>query len=289
MKSLQDFIGLKLLQLPVTQRDRVNQENRDVRNLKRTTAAKMISMSGISPHSLIFCGKMAKAYPFIRQLVKMLEYPFVIIGTQTDLENSCIRSLDIEWEESAPRQNLTAGNGLMELRPGPMTNLALKEYISEWSSHLVILCLGGGLQVDSELLNLLNSTGRYIIVSSSLSRSVKGSDGVKLSVRDLLSSMDYILVSSIGSSAKELIEVLPSFDYQKVTNTTDFSYHQDGAHIYENISHHRNGAGIRISQSRSMETRTVFTESELKRMQDDNILLIYNALESHIWVSEIVQ
>ena len=154
---------------------------------------------------------------------------------------------------------------------------------------MVILCLGGGLQVDAELLNLLNSTGRYIIVSSSLSRSVKGSDGVKLSVRDLLSSMDYILVSSIGSSAKELIEVLPSFDYQKVTNTTDFSYHQDGAHIYENISHHRNGAGIRISQSRSMETRTVFTESELKRMQDDNILLIYNALESHIWVSEIVQ
>lgn len=137
-------------------------------------------------------------------------------------------------------------------------------------------------------LNLLNGVGNYMLLTEMLYRSVKATDGIQLTPEDLLSSMDYILVSSIGTAGKELIKVLPDYEYEKITNTTDVSLHRDEPHEYKDGRHHRNGGGVRFSQSKSLESRCIFSQDDLVKMQDSNSMLIYNARYVHTWVAKIV-
>ena len=149
------------------------------------------------------------------------------------------------------------------------------------------MCLGNGLQVDQELLNLLNSVGHYILLSETLHTSIKSIDGCKLTVEELLSSMKYILISSIGTAGKELLKVLPDFEYEKLTNTTDFSLHQDAPHEYRGEHHHRNGGGLRFSQAKTLESRCILTQEDLIQIQDSNSMLVHNTSNSHTWVVRI--
>lgn len=288
-KKLYDAMGMALLSLPTTKKNRTNNNCRNVVDVETTSAAHMIGVTGIRPEEpLIFCGRYNKALPVIRQLVKMSSRPFLLLGTKRDLpEGSCLRLLNIDWEREAPQCDLYGGNGIMILKPGAETNLILKEYLSGWDSHLIIMCLGNGLQVDQELLNLLNGVGHYILLSETLQRSIKCTDGCKLTSADLLSSMDYILISSIGTAAKELMSVLPDYESEKVTNTTDLSLHKDAPHEYGGGHHHRNGGGLRFSQSKTKESKCIFTQDDLIKMQDSNTLIIYNARYAHTWIAQI--
>jgi hypothetical protein len=101
--------------------------------------------------------------------------------------------------------------------------------------------------------------------------------------------MDYILVSSIGTSAKNLMSVLPSYECEKITNTTDLSLHQDSPNNDFDNMHHRNGGGLRFGQSRTQETKCIITQDDLTRMQDNNTMLIYNAKAAHTWVARIMR
>ena len=288
-KKLYEVIGMSLLSFPETKKNKINNKRRNVDNIEMSSAARMIGVTGIRPaEPLIFCGRYNKAFPVVRQLIKMSSRPFLILGTKRDLaEDSCFRMLDIEWESESPQASLLEKNGIFVLKPGPDTNLILKEYLSRWDSHLIIMCLGNGIQIDQELLNLLNSVGHYILLTETLQRSVKCMEGCKLTPEELLASMDYILVSSIGTAGKELLKVLPDYEYEKITNTTDLSLHQDAPHEYRGGHHHRNGGGLRFSQSKTLESRCIFTQDDLTRMQETNTMLIYNARCAHTWAAQI--
>lgn len=289
-KKLYKTIGRPFINLPSTQKNKFNNKQRNVGEIEMSSAAHMIGITGICPEgSLIFCGKHNKAFPIIRQLVRMSARPFVLLGTRRDLsEESCLRLLNIEWEDEIPKHNLPEGNGILVLKPGGETNLMLKDCLVNWDSHFIIMCVGNGLQVDQEILNLLNGVGNYMLLTEMLYRSVKATDGIQLTPEDLLSSMDYILVSSIGTAGKELIKVLPDYEYEKITNTTDVSLHRDEPHEYKDGRHHRNGGGVRFSQSKSLESRCIFSQDDLVKMQDSNSMLIYNARYAHTWVAKIV-
>ena len=248
-KKLYKTIGRPFINLPSTQKNKFNNKQRNVGEIEMSSAAHMIGITGICPEgSLIFCGKHNKAFPIIRQLVRMSARPFVLLGTRRDLsEESCLRLLNIEWEDEIPKHNLPEGNGILVLKPGGETNLMLKDCLVNWDSHFIIMCVGNGLQVDQEILNLLNGVGNYMLLTEMLYRSVKATDGIQLTPEDLLSSMDYILVSSIGTAGKELIKVLPDYEYEKITNTTDVSLHRDEPHEYKDGRHHRNGGGVLVS------------------------------------------
>lgn len=299
-RKISESLGMALLSLPTTQNNRINNKRRDIWDMETTSAANMLSTTQIRPKEpMIICGRYAKALPIVRQLVKQSPKSYLLLGTEKDLDkNSCIRWLDIDWEYETPHQRLSEGNGMFVLKPGSDTNLALKEYISGWDSHLLILCLGNGLQVDQELLSLLNSVGHYILLSETLQRSVKCTEGCKLTVAELLTSMDYILVSSIGTAAKDLMKILPDYECEKVTNTIDFSLHQDAPHDYKGKHqdaphdykeehHHCDGSGLRFSQSKTLETQCIITQEKLTKLQDSNTMLIYNARLAHTWVARI--
>lgn len=287
--KIYEAVGIALLGLPTTKSNRTNNKRRNVNDMESTSAAHMLSVTGVSSKEpLIFCGKYNKAIPVLRQLIKKTSRPFVLIGTKRDLEdNSCLRILETTWESDILSRYLPDGNGILLLKSGANTNLELKEYISEWDSHLIILCIGNGLQIDQELLNLLNSIGHYILLSENLQRSVKYMDGYKLTAADLLSSMEYILVSSIGTAGKELLKVLPDFEYEKITNTTDFSMHLDSPHKHKDDYYNHNGGGLRLSQSKTQESRCIFTQEDLMKLQDSNVMVIHNARSSHTWVARV--
>ena len=288
-KKIYDSIGIALLSLPITKNNKSNNKRRKITDMESTSAAHIIGVTGVCPEKpLIFCGKHNKAIPIVRQLIKKSSRPFVILGTGYDLrKESCLRIFDIGWESDSLTPVLPEGNGVMMLTPGAQTNLDLKICLPKWDSHLIILCVGNGFQIDQELLNLLNGIGHYILLSESLNRSVKSAEGTKMTAQDLLSSMEYIIVSSIGTAGKDLLKVLPDFEYEKITNTMDFSLHQDAPNRHEGGHHHRNGGGIHFGQAKSIEPRCILTQEELTKLQDANTMIIHNAQNSHTWVAQV--
>lgn len=176
------------------------------------------------------------------------------------------------------------------MRPGAESALIMKEYVPEWANdRLIVLCLGNGLQMDGDLLNILNGAGAYVLLAESLPRSVKANGDAKISVADLLSSMEYIVASSAGIAAKDLASVLPSFDYEKVTNKLDFSLHRHGGSPYTERMHYTNsGCGIHLGQSRTEETKPVLTEGDLQFLQKENKMLACNVRGAGICTARIV-
>lgn len=285
-----ESIGMKLLSLPASRKDVVNKKKKNIGDLESITAANMIEITGIKPDSpMILCGRSNKVYPVLQQLLRMTSKTYVIVGTPKDLDNSIFFNFNIEWKSNTLMGQLQAGNGIVSLRPGGETSYVLRDSIISWDDHLPVLCLGNGLQVDSELLNLLNGLGQYIIITESLSRSIKGIEGCKLTIEELLGSMDYILVSSIGTAAKGLMAVLPSYECEKVSNTMDFSLHRDMPNYVMDGFHHRTGGGARVGQTRTLETRCTFSQEDITRLQDNGAWLIYNTKVAHTWIAKIIR
>jgi hypothetical protein len=277
--------GMPLLRFPTGWNDVENARRRNIGELREVTAAQMLGVTDIHPDApTILCGAYERTYPVLRQLIKMPGMPYVLLGTQRDLTETCLASIPAAWSGEGVRQ-LPVDNGKLILQPGAETELLLKETIPAWRDHLLIFCLGSGLQMDAELLNLLNGHGHYLVLSEALSRSVKGS----LTVTALLSAMDNILVGSIGTSAKDLMAVLPSYECEKITNTTDFSSHRNNTGILFGDYHSHSGTGFRVSQARTLETKCIVTQDELTRLQDTNTTLVYNARTARTWVASIVR
>lgn len=281
---------LNLFSFPVLGQSAANTRRRGITDLKDSTAAQMLSATGVTPHSTLLCGRLNKTFPILRQLLRMSERPFLLIGTEHDLEeDSCLKSLPVQWESNRIEKCLPPENGLLTVDAGAGTLLSLCDSLPTWGSHLLVLCLGRGIQVDPPLLNRLNAHGQFILLSESLSRSVKCAENSSFSVETLLLSLDHLLISAIGSSAKALMAVLPTYDCEKLSNALDWSSHQDAPSPFRSDHHHRNGSGWRISQSRTMETRGILTHSELLHLQNNGSLFIYNAKTAHAWVTQIVR
>lgn len=159
-QKLYDGIGLALLRIPIGKTSKTDSKRRGIGDLGWTTTAQMLSVTGVRPDSpILLSGRHNKTFPILRQLVKMAPVPCLLMETRRDLEQSCLLDLNFDWTLETPRSCLSPGSGALYLRPGAGTNLTLKEYIPDWDTHLLILCLGNGLQVDAELLNLLNGLG----------------------------------------------------------------------------------------------------------------------------------
>ena len=288
MKQWQDRLGtgMTLLQMPASKKNRADVRKRDLRSAGSVTAAQIIHEAGFTAQKpLLLCGDIRRNYPVLRQMTKMAGKPFVIIGTRVDFTNSCLLDLPTDWDENTLRPNLPSGSGRITVTPSMY--LDLKQCVSEWDSHYPVLCLGNGLQLDTELLNLLHAQNGYLLSTDSLYRSVRSVDGDKLTPSELLFSMSYILVSSIGSAAKELLTVIPSYEQEKLTNTLDFSGHGDSPYSSFRGGCCRNGLGFRLSQSRTVESKPILTQDELTRMQALHLSLLYNAETAGHWTANI--
>ena len=107
-----------------------------------------------------------------------------------------------------------------------------------------------------------------------------------MAVTELLSCMDYIIISSIGAAGKELLKVVPEYDIEKTTNTVDLSLQKDSPDTFLFKRHHK-GHALRFGQSRAMQLKPILTQKDLLDLQNTNTMLIYNTLANHIAIAKI--
>lgn len=277
--------------LPFSGKDvvRRNAAKRGIIDLGRVTSANMLSLTSIRLNGpMIMCGTLAKNLPILRQLFNMAKLPFVLVFSELDGADSCLDYLPLNWIQMNPVERLPQGSGMLKLHPSANVILDLKECISEWTGHLVVLSLGTGLQVDNDMLNCLNSLGRYVILSNALNRSVRHMEGQKLTVEELLASMDYILVSSIGNAARVLLNVLPTYEAETFTRTLGINAHQsENRSFLHSFSHY--GDGISVGQTSSIAIRPIVTQDELTWFQQEGKMFIYNAEKRKAYIAKITR
>lgn len=281
--------GLRLLRLPVTARHRSDERRRDIQELGILTASGALEKTAVGPDGpTACCGSKNRFAALLGGFVKRSPRPFVVVGTAEDMDSGCVLALKPEWTEKTVSSKLPEGSGALVLDPGNEgTYLALLEALPKWRDHLVILCLGGGLQVDMAMLDQLNTLGSYVLLCESLGRSIRGAEGTRLTPSELLLAMDYLLVSSAGLSAGELLEVLPTYESERITNTIDLSTHRAESCSLLGRKNDRDRCGMGMSQARTLETKPIITQDELRTMQRSGQLLIYNARLSMSWKVKI--
>lgn len=265
--------GMKFFVLPRGKKDHINMKERNISDLGKVTAANTIYSCGLAPDGpLLCCGGKNMAVPFIREFLKLSSEPFVIIGSERDLSNSsCFYSLPWKDEVHAPNE-YRRGNTLMKLDAAADPSLALAAYLGLWAGHQVVLCTGGGLLINSEILNTLNRLfTSYIIVCNSFTRSVC----VDLQTATLLRYMTYLVCSSFSGSPDEFINILPKYRAEIYTNTTGFSVNRNSG-IFGGAQHMMKGKGANISQSRTFEEKSVLEASDLLKLQSSGMSVIYN-------------
>lgn len=288
MKRLYSKQELPLLRFPSGKHNKFNDKQRNIQNLQTMSSAQVIAMTGITPERpMIFCGKYKKSIPVIMQLLKMTDRPFLLIGNRRDIhENSVFSLLESKSDHVSLDQTLPETNSVLILNSDGDSYLLLKDYLTRVTLHIPIVCVGNGLALDYDILHLLNSLGQYILLSESLYRSIKHTDTCRMSVTELLSCMDYIIISSVGAAGKELLKVLPDYDIEKTTNTVDLSLQKDSPDTFLLKRHHK-GHAFRFSQSRAMELKPILTQKDLLDLQATNTMLIYNTRANHIAIAKI--
>lgn len=285
-------VGMSMLSLPVGKRECSNEKKRAICDLEGVSASQMISAVGLRPNCpTILCGAYNKSCLLLRQMLRMSRLPVVLVETERDLE---MLPLDVHknWEKNHPVQMLPDNDGVLRLSPNVESVLELKECLSGWGTHMIVLFIGTGLQLDAELMDLLNAHGNYILMTNSLFRGIKSSEGSRLSPADVLSSMDYIVISSIGAAARELVAVLPTYESEQVTSTADVSLFSRSPRTHNGSSgRHRGGSGngLSLSQSRSLETKPILSQDDLRKMQDENVMLLYNVKEGHTYTARLIR
>lgn len=281
--------GLPLLRLPVTARHRADERRRDIQDLGTLTASRALEKTAIGPDGpTACCGSKKRFIALLMGFVKRSPRPFVIVGTAEDMDSGCLLALEPEWTAKTVRSKLPGGSGVLALDPGNEdTHLAILEALPKWRDHLVILCLGGGLQADQAMLDQLNTLGPYVLMCDSLGRSVRGAEGARLTPAELLRAMDHLLISSVGLSAGELLEVLPTYQSERITNTVDLSTRRAESRPLLGSRNDHDRGGLGMSQARTLEEKPILTQDELRAMQRSGQLLIHNSRTSMTWKVKI--
>lgn len=278
--------GMRFLALPTTQADNVNASRKGIVDLGIVSPAELLSEAKILPYGTLVCGSPGRTYPVIEALTRQSRLPFVVIGAAADFSDTPFCRMDVQWSYSSMPSHLPAGNGRITL---DREELQLNyEQISGFTSHLIFLCLGQGLSLTAALLDQLNATGNYVLISSGpLSCAVShAGTGNLLTEETLLRAMRCLVIFSIGGGDTQmLLRVLPTFECEQVTNNFDFSTHREN-HWTGMMGHH-GGAGFRIGQNRSLVTKPVLSIDDLIRLRMNSQVLLYNQDLLRVWVGVV--
>ena len=272
--------GMHLLAFPTTSADRENTRRRDIGDVGSVSAFSALNTAQIAPQNTLLCGPIERMFSVLDALQRQSTQPFVLIGTKRDFTDSPLLRLDTQWEDTSLPERLPDGNGRITLRADDLTETM--ERLPELQDRLLILCLGHGLAVNAALMNQLNAAGNYLLVTNSLSGALFRS--ADFTEETLLSSMQHLVVSSIGGgSAETLLKVLPDYECEKVTNNFNFSTHRDrggmmGCH---------GGSGLQFGQNREIVTKHLLSEDDLTRLSQESAMILYNARLRKVWVGKI--
>lgn len=279
---------ISVISAPVTSANLRNAKNHPAMDLGCCTPFQMLANTGIS-HDGTICiiGNPSRGIGVAKAMIRRNRKPFLLLGTASD-KDSLSSSLGADWTQDFAQLSLPAGNGALLFSKPYSSYLEMCEYMEAWSQdYFLVLHIGAGLQIGIEILNLLSSVKQCLILCDSIPQSIRDSESHTVTSLEFMKKMKYLLVFSSGVSSKDLVELLPTYQYEKVSNTTNFNAYK-GRSIFHPLRAHR-GHGVSVGQTRTMEyKKSVFEVDDLKKIFDDGYMLAYNASSDSVFLAQII-
>ena len=279
---------ISAISLPVTSLNTRNTAAHPAINIGSCTPFQAFDKVGITNEGTVcIVGNPQRSIGIAKALQRRNRKPLLFIGTSTDI--NCLSSfLSPEWFIDKAESDLPSGNGAILFSNPHSSYLELCEYIYEWQQeYFVLLHLGKGLKVDIEVINRINPSTQCLILCDSIPQSIRKSESHTLTPLEFMKEMSYLLVSSIGSSSKDLVELLPTYQYEKVTNTLNVNTYSGKSLL--NPFHGHRGHGFTFSQARNMEyKKSTFEVDDLKKIFDAGYMLAYNSETDGVYLMEVV-
>lgn len=273
---------------PITARNRRNAKNRPVIELGNCTPSQLFNHIGLA-HTGTVCviGNPARGMGIAHAMIRRSRKPYLLIGPATD-KQSVFRVLEPEWMMESAQAALPPGNGAILFAKPYSSYLELCEYFEAWSKdYFLILHLSGGVQVGPEVLNLLNSAQQCLIFCDSVPQSLRNNESRAITPKEFLSQISYLFVSSAGVAAKDLIELLPTYQYERVSNSMNLNGFKSHS-IFHPFHSHR-GHGISWGQTRTMEyKKSLFEMDELQHLFDNGVLLSFAARTNSVFLASLI-
>lgn len=278
---------ISLISAPVTAKNRCNENNHPSVELGTCTPSQLINYAGIdTTGNLCVIGNHSRGISFLTPMIRRSTKPFLIIGPAND-KNSAFMTLQPEWTMDSIQIDLQSGSGAIFLSAPYSSYMELCEYFENWSKkYFIILHLSGGVQVGPELLNLLNATEQCVILCDSIPQGIRNSEARTITAKEFMSQMTYLLVNSAGVATKDLIEILPTYQYEKVSNMMNVNSYTGRAFFHPFRGH--KGFGSSIGQTRTMDyKKSLFEMDELQRIFNDGTSLLYDANNNVVFLAQI--
>ncbi len=279
---------ISLVSTPVTSKNRRNKDNNPSIWLGVSTPSQLIEYAGIDREGTIcVLGNYKRSVSLATALIRRSEKPFLIIGSGTD-KKSALTVLEPEWIKESVQPQLPSGNGALFLSDPYSSYMELCEYYKSWAEdYFIILHLHGGVQIGPELLNIINSSSQCLILADSLPKSIRNSENRTFTPKEVMSQMSYLLVHSAGVATKELVEILPTYQYEKVSNNINLN--RFSGHSLFNPFRTRRNYGVSVGQTRTMEyKKSLFEMDELQRIFNDGTSLLYDANNNVVFLAQVI-
>lgn len=279
---------ISILSAPVTSANLRNARHHPSVDLGCCTPFQLFTNTGIT-HDGTVCiiGNPARGIGVAKAMIRRSQKPFLLLGTASD-KDSIFSSLEPEWARNSAQISLPAGNGALLFSKPYSSYMEMCEYLEAWSrDYFLIFHLGSGLQIGIEVLNLLSTVGQCLIICDSIPQSIRNSDTRTITPREFMSQMSYFLVFSTGVATRDLIDLLPTYQYEKVSNTVSVNSYK-GSSFFHPFHGHR-GHGVSTGQTRTMEyKKSVFEMDDLEKIFSDGRALMYNARTNGVFLAQIV-
>ena len=268
---------ISLVSTPVTSKNRRNKDNNPSIWLGVTTPSQLIEYADIDREGTIcVLGNYKRSISLATALIRRSDKPFLIIGPESD-KNSALTVLEPEWTMNSVQSQLPFGNGALFLSEPYASYMELCEYFKSFADdYFIILHLSGGVGIGPELLNIINSSPQCLVLADSLPKAIRNNENRTVSAKEVMSQMSYLLVHSAGVVTKELVEILPTYQYEKISNTMNVN--RFSGHSLFNPFRSRRNYGVSVGQTRTMEyKKSIFESDECKAFFDSGTSIFYDA------------
>lgn len=279
---------IRALSGPVTSRNSRNASNHPAAYLGNCTPSQIFNHIRLSNnYTACVVGNPARGIGIAKALIRQSGKPFLFIGPKKD-ENSQFAVLQPDWTMNSVQSTFPTGNGAVFLSRPTAAYLELCEFFEEWcQEYFVVLHLSGGFQIGPELLNLLSGAEQCLIFSDSVPSSLRSNETRTLTPKEFFTQMSHLFVFSTGVETRDLIEVLPTYQYERISNSMNFNHFKSRSIFHPFRSHA--GNGMSWGQTRTMEyKKSLFEMDELKKIFDDGTSLLYDAKSNSVYLAQII-
>lgn len=280
--------GISVVSAPVTSANLRNAKNQPVTDLGCCTPFQLFAhISMKHDDTVCIIGNPARGIGIAKAMIRRSQKPFLLIGPASD-RNSAFTALEPDWTMDSAGTGLPEGSGALLFSRPNSSYLEMCEYLEEWSrDRFLILHLDGGVQIGAEVLNLLGAVGQCLIICESIPRSIRIGESRTITPEEFMSRMSYLFVFSAGAATKDLIGLLPTYQYENVSNTTNVNSYKSRS-IFNPFRAFR-GHGASWGQTRSMEhKKSLFEMDDLQKIFDDGVMLLYDTKANTVFLARIV-